>query len=194
MFVFAGLGNPGPHYARNRHNVGFMAADDIAALHGFTAFSSKFGGQVAEGQIAGRRVFAFKPMGFMNLSGGPLAQLVNFYKIPLEHVCVLHDELDLALGKIRVKRGGGTGGHNGLKSIDAQLGQDYPRVRIGIDRPADKDHVSDYVLSNFSMDEVKIIEPLLQVIARHTALLVEGDEAEFMNKVTLATQPQQPAA
>ena len=133
-------------------------------------------------------------MTFMNLSGGPLAQLVNFYKIPPEHVCVLHDELDLAFGKIRVKRSGGAGGHNGLKSIDTQLGQDYQRVRIGIGRPEDKDHVSDYVLSNFTLDEVKIIEPLLQTMARHAALLVEGNEAEFMNKVALATQPQQPAA
>jgi PTH1 family peptidyl-tRNA hydrolase len=187
MFVFAGLGNPGAGYAGHRHNVGFMAVDAIAQAHGFRSFASKFGGQLAEGQIAGVRVFAFKPMEFMNLSGLPLQQLVSFYKVPLLSVCVLHDELDLKLGKLRVKRGGGHGGHNGLKSIDAHLGAEYMRVRIGIDRPEHKNQVSDYVLSDFTAGEIKELAPTLEAIATNCPLLIAGNEAGFMNRVTLAT-------
>ena len=135
MLLFAGLGNPGPHYADNRHNVGFMAADAIARRHDFSPWSRKFQGMIAEGMLAGEKIVLLKPLTFMNLSGQSVGEAMRFYKLPLSAVTVFHDELDLAEAKLRVKVGGGNGGHNGLRSIDAHCGKDYRRVRIGIGHP-----------------------------------------------------------
>ena len=181
--LLIGLGNPGISYAGNRHNVGFMAADAIRAEYGFGRESAKFGGALSEGIIVGAKVLSFKPMGYMNLSGEPAQKLIHFYKIPLSHIIVFHDELDLQLAKIRVKIGGGNGGHNGLKSLDANLSADYKRVRIGIGHPGDKELVHDHVLSDFSKAEMKTIAPLCNNIAAHIALLLQGDDAGFMNKL-----------
>lgn len=192
MFLLAGLGNPGARYAGNRHNVGFMALDTIASAHSFGSFTAKFGGQVSEGKLAGIRTLLFKPMTFMNCSGEPLGELARFYKIPTEALCVIHDELDIEPGKLRVKRGGGHGGHNGLRSIDQHLGQDYARVRVGIGHPGHKDRVSDYVLSDFSADEAPIIDKMLTAIAKHAPLLAKGEEKDFSNQLALTLNP--PAA
>lgn len=181
--LLIGLGNPGKKYAGNRHNVGFMALDAIAEKYGFKKETVKFGGLLAEGNIDGQKIYSFKPESYMNLSGEPAIRLVQFYKIPLANITVFHDELDLPHAKIRVKRGGGHGGHNGLKSLDAHLGQDYQRVRIGIGHPGDKDMVSDYVLNDFSKDEQKTTNALLKEISANLPLLLQGDEAGFMNRL-----------
>ncbi len=187
--LLVGLGNPGDQYAGNRHNVGFMAVGSIAAHHQFPAFKKKFGGLLSEGTVAGSRVFLLKPLTYMNLSGESVVAAAQFYKIPPERIIVFHDELDLPLAKIRVKQGGGHGGHNGLKSIDAHIGKEYHRVRIGIGHPGDKDLVSDYVLSDFSKAEKQTVDALLAEISRYIALLLTGgDTAGFMNKLTPVKQ------
>ncbi|MDZ7603170.1 MAG: aminoacyl-tRNA hydrolase, partial [Hoeflea sp.] len=150
MLLIAGLGNPGPQYARNRHNVGFMAVDEIARRHSFSGFSKKFRGEIAEGTIADQKVLLLKPMTFMNLSGDSVGDALRFYKLSPADLIVLHDELDIAPGKLKLKTGGGNGGHNGLKSIDAHCGKDYKRLRIGIGHPGHKDRVSPYVLGDFA--------------------------------------------
>lgn len=187
-FLLIGLGNPGSGYAGNRHNIGFMAVDYIGREYGFSRPARKFGGSISEGVIGKHKVFAFRPLGYMNTSGGPAGEATRFYKIPPENVIAIHDELDLPLGKLRVKRGGGNGGHNGLKSLDAHIGKEYWRIRFGIGHPGDKDMVSDYVLSDFRKAEWPVVETMVQEIARHIALLLSGDEAGFMNKIALATQ------
>ncbi len=184
--LIIGLGNPGTGYSGNRHNIGFMVVDRIISEHGFSKPSLKFGGAVAEGAIEDNKVYAFKPLGYMNISGGPASEISRFYKIPLKNVITIHDDLDLPLGKLRVKRGGGSGGHNGLKSLDAHIGADYLRIRLGIGHPGDKDMVSDYVLSNFSKEEQPLLENMITEISHHIALLLAGDEAGFMNKVALS--------
>lgn len=189
--LLIGLGNPGKSYAANRHNVGFMALDEIAARHGFSRFSKKFQAEISEGTLDGRKLILLKPLTYMNLSGESVAAAARFHKIPPENIIVFHDELDLPPCKIRVKKGGGNGGHNGLKSIDAHIGKDYWRVRIGISHPGDKDQVSDYVLSDFSKAEMKTVEPLLGEISHHLGLLIAGDEAGFMNKIVQLTEPKQ---
>jgi PTH1 family peptidyl-tRNA hydrolase len=186
--LIIGLGNPGTGYSGNRHNVGFMMLDNIISQYKFSKPSLKFGGAVADGMIGDEKVYAFKPLGYMNISGGPAGELARFYKIPLENIIVIHDDLDLQLGKLKVKRGGGSGGHNGLKSLDAHLGKDYMRIRIGIGHPGDKDMVSDYVLSNFRKEELPILDRITQETSRHLNLLLAGDEAGFMNKVSLVLQ------
>ncbi len=187
-FLIIGLGNPGTGYSGNRHNVGFMVLDRIMADFGFSKPSLKFGGAVAEGAIGDNKIYVFKPLGYMNISGGPASEIARFYKIPLKNIIAIHDDLDLALGKLKVKRGGGSGGHNGLKSLDTHLGVDYLRIRVGIGHPGDKDMVSDYVLSNFRKEELPTLDNIIQETSRHIGLLLEGDEAGFMNKVTIATQ------
>lgn len=187
-FLIIGLGNPGTGYSGNRHNVGFMVLDSIIADYGFSKPSLKFSGAVAEGLIGGEKVYAFKPLGYMNISGGPAAEISRFYKIPLKNIIVIHDDLDLQLGKLKVKRGGSSGGHNGLKSLDAHLGADYMRIRIGIGHPGDKDMVSDYVLSDFRKEELSALNNIIQETSRHLAFLLAGDEAGFMNKVSLAVK------
>lgn len=184
-FLLIGLGNPGKGYAANRHNIGFMAVDTIAEAYRFSPWKKNFGGLLCEGAIDGTKILLFKPMGYMNTSGSPAGEAIRFYKIPLENILVIHDELDLPLGKLRVKKGGGNGGHNGLKSLDANIGADYWRVRVGIAHPGDKDMVSDYVLSDFTKAEKKLVQSMVIEIAKHIGLLFKGDEAGFMNKMTL---------
>lgn len=187
-FLIIGLGNPGKDYAGNRHNIGFMAADAIAERYTFSAWSKKFRGQLAEGTIDGQKVYLLKPQTYMNLSGESAGECARFYKIPVENIIVVHDELDLPLGKLRVKRGGGNGGHNGLKSLDQHLGESYVRVRVGIAHPGDKDAVADYVLDDFKKDECPLAESMINEISRYIGMLLNGDEAGFMNKITLATK------
>ena len=187
-FLLIGLGNPGASYAANRHNAGFMQIDRIIGDYGFSRPVRKFGGSLSEGTIGGSKVFAFCPLGYMNTSGGPVSELASFYKIPKEQMIVIHDELDLPLGKLKVKQGGGNGGHNGLRSIDSQIGTEYKRIRFGIGHPGDKNRVSDYVLSDFHKDEWPEVELLVNEISKHIPLLLQGDDAGFMNKIALATK------
>ena len=187
MLLIAGLGNPGPQYARNRHNVGFMAADAIARRHSFSGFSKKFRGEIAEGTLAGEKALIIKPMTFMNLSGDSVGEAMRFYKLSPSDIIVIHDELDLAPGKLKLKVGGGHGGHNGLKSIDAHCGKDYKRLRIGIGHPGHKDRVNPHVLGDFAKSDIEWLDPLLDAIADNAELIAKGDDAGFLNKIALAT-------
>lgn len=180
MWLFVGLGNPGAEYAGHRHNIGFMAVDEIARVYGFSAFRSKFQGEVSEGRIAGENVLLLKPQTFMNESGQSVGKAAKFYKIPPERIVVFHDELDLKPGEVRVKTGGGNAGHNGLKSIQAHLGTpDFVRVRLGIGHPGDKGRVSGYVLSDFTKAERESwLTQIIPALADHANLIVsEGAEA-----------------
>lgn len=191
MLLVVGLGNPGSEYAGNRHNIGFMAADVIVRRHGFSGWKAKFQGEVATGTVGGEKVAVLKPHTYMNLSGQSVGAAAHFLKLPVESILVLHDELDLPPGRVRVKRGGGAGGHNGLKSIDSHLGQNYRRVRLGIGHPGHKDLVSGYVLHDFAKADQTWLDPLLEVVSDTFPLLVAGDESGFMTKVaTLTAQPQ----
>lgn len=183
-FLLIGLGNPGASYAGNRHNAGFMAVERIAGDYGFGKFFSRFGGALGEGVIGGNKTFAFLPLGYMNTSGGPAGKTARFYKIPPEQMFVFHDELDLPLGKIRVKRGGGHGGHNGLKSLDAHVGKDYCRVRIGIGHPGDRELVTPHVLSDFHPGETASVRTMLGSISRHLPLLLQGSDSLFAQELT----------
>jgi peptidyl-tRNA hydrolase, PTH1 family len=189
--LVVGLGNPGPKYHANRHNIGFMAVDAIARRHGFGPFRSRFQGEIAEGVVDGARVLVLKPMTFMNESGRSVAAAARFFKIPTERIMVLHDELDLAAGKIRVKDGGGHAGHNGLKSLHAHLGAEYRRVRLGIGHPGDKNRVVGYVLEDFAKADAAWLDPLLDAVADNFPHLAEGDASTFMSKVALALNPPQ---
>ncbi len=189
MLLLVGLGNPGAEYARNRHNIGFMAVEEIARRHGFGPWRKRFQGQTAEGTVGGEKVIALEPLTFMNLSGQSVAAALQFFKLKPENVVVIHDELDLPPGKIRVKKGGGHGGHNGLRSIDAHLGKEYWRIRLGIGHPGDKDRVSGYVLHDFAKAEQSWLDPLIDAVADAFPLVVKGQPENFMNKVTLATAP-----
>ncbi len=191
--LVVGLGNPGPGYARNRHNIGFMAADALAGRHGFPAFRSRFQGLAAEGMIAGTRVMLLKPMTYMNESGRSVAQAVRFFRLGVEAVTVLHDELDLAAGKLRVKRGGGHAGHNGIRNIAAHIGADFRRVRLGVGHPGDKDRVIGHVLKDFAKADEAWLEPLLEAVAGNFGVLIAGDDAGFMSRVALAVAPAKPA-
>lgn len=182
MWLLIGLGNPGTQYQETRHNIGFMAVDAIAHRHSFAPFSSKFSGQYAEKTIGQERIILFKPQSFMNLSGGPVGELCRFFKIAAEQVVVLHDELDVPLGRLRTKRGGGHGGHNGLKSLDSHIGQAYQRIRIGIGHPGDKDLVSDYVLSRFSSGEQALVSDVLYAISAESDALFTGDAESFTSR------------
>ena len=187
MRLAVGLGNPGAEYARQRHNVGFMAADAIAMRHRLGPWRRKFRGEVAEGELAGVRVLLLKPLTYMNESGRAVAEAARFYKIAPSDIVVLHDELDLAPGKVRVKLGGGVAGHNGLRSIAAALGTpDFWRVRIGIGHPGDKERVLSHVLGEFHKAELPWLAELLTALADAFELLIAGDDARFMNKVALA--------
>jgi PTH1 family peptidyl-tRNA hydrolase len=188
VLLLVGLGNPGPRHARQRHNVGFMALDAIADQHGLSAERSRFAGAVREGTIAGEKVLALKPMTFMNESGRSVGEAARFHKLPLENVIVFHDELDLAPGKVRVKTGGGAAGHNGLRSLDAHIGPNYRRVRIGIGHPGHKDKVLGHVLHDFSREDEDWLVPVLDAIADAAPELVRGQDANFMNRVALLVQ------
>jgi peptidyl-tRNA hydrolase, PTH1 family len=192
MRLIVGLGNPGPRYARTRHNIGFMAVDEIVRRHSFPALKARFKGEFAEGTIAGQRVMLLKPLTFMNESGEAVGAASRFFKLDPGEVAVIHDELDLAEGKLRVKRGGGAAGHNGLRSIDALFANDYWRVRIGIGHPGAKELVLPYVLQNFPAEETDWVEKLLAAIGGAAPLLVADDAAGFATKVALLTRPSTP--
>jgi PTH1 family peptidyl-tRNA hydrolase len=189
MRLVVGLGNPGAKYARNRHNVGFMAADVVAIRYRFPAYRSKFKGELAEGEIAGERVLLLKPHTYMNESGISVAEAARFHKLAPEQVIVIHDELDLAPGKLRVKRGGGAAGHNGIRSIDAHLGNDFWRVRIGIGHPGHKQLVLGAVLGDFVKADTVWLVPLLDAIADEMPLLLKGEDAAYMSRVAHAAPP-----
>lgn len=186
MLLFAGLGNPGSKYANNRHNVGFMAADEIARRHGFSPWSRKFQGEISEGKLGGEKVILLKPQTFMNLSGQSVGDALRFYKLAPSALTVLYDEIDLAAGKVRVKTGGGAGGHNGIRSIDAHVGKEYRRVRIGIGHPGVKELVHGHVLGDFAKADRTWLDPLLEAIAVNAELLIDGDDNGFMNRLSLA--------
>ena len=192
MLLFVGLGNPGREHARQRHNIGFMAVDRIAEDHGFPPWRGKFQGRLTEGRLGGAKVLLLKPETYMNLSGRSVAAAARFHRIPPGDVVVFHDELDLAPGRCRVKRGGGHAGHNGLRDIHRQIGPDYARVRLGIGHPGDKAKVSGYVLHDFAKAEEGWLDDLLRGVSDGAPKLAAGDEAGFMNAVALRTKPPAP--
>ncbi len=194
MRLLVGLGNPGPRHAGNRHNIGFMAVDEIVRRHSFGPWRARFQGQTAEGRIGPHKVLALKPETFMNESGQAVGAAVRFYKLDPPAVTVLYDEIDLREGKIKVKLAGGNAGHNGLRSIDAHIGKDYWRVRLGVGHPGDKDLVHAHVLSNFTKIEQVWLEPLLDAVAEEMPGLLDGDDAGFMSRVAHRTAPPKPKA
>jgi peptidyl-tRNA hydrolase, PTH1 family len=188
MLLFVGLGNPGEQYAGNRHNIGFMALEAIAKQHRFGAWKTGSLAMVSRGLISGQTVLLLKPQTFMNLSGDAVQAAAQFYKVGVGDIVVFHDELDLPPAKLRVKSGGGHGGHNGLRSISEHMGAEYRRVRLGIGHPGDKKLGAAYVLQNFAKDEWPWVETMCDVIADNAALLVEGKDSTFQNKVHLAME------
>ena len=190
MQIWVGLGNPGAKYALHRHNVGMMAADIIAEVHGFGPWSKKFRSLVAQGHIGRQRIQLLKPQTFINDSGDAVQQAMSFHKLDMDALTVFHDELDLAPFKVKVKAGGGTAGHNGLRSIDAHLGPDFRRVRIGIGHPGPgrKDLVTPHVLGNYAKAEMEPLSDLLAAIAAEAEWLADGDEARFMSEVAVRLQ------
>ncbi|HUG45990.1 MAG TPA: aminoacyl-tRNA hydrolase [Sphingomicrobium sp.] len=192
MQIWAGLGNPGAKYALHRHNVGFMAIDAIAELRGFAPWSTKFRSLVSEGRIGDQKILLVKPQTYMNDSGDAVQQALRFYKLDLDQLTVFHDELDLALMRVKVKIGGGTAGHNGLRSIDAHLGPEFRRVRIGIGHPGPglKQLVTPYVLGNYSKADMEPLADLLAAIADEADWLAQGEDARFISEVALSMQQQ----
>ena len=192
MQIWVGLGNPGPRYALHRHNVGFMAVDVIADMHGFGPIQTKFQGWVQEGRIGSQKVLLLKPATFMNESGRAVGEALRFYKLSTDALTVFHDELDLAPFKVKVKQGGGHAGHNGLRSIDqhcANLGApDYRRIRLGIGHPGHKDRVTGHVLGNYAKDEQDDLVAMLGAIGAEAEWLAKGDDVRFMNDVALRMQ------
>jgi len=189
MKLFVGLGNPGAKYVMTRHNIGFLAVDEIAASHNFAPWRKKFQGQVCEGVLGGEKVVLLKPETFMNLSGQSVGEAVRFYKLGVGDITVFHDELDLLPGKCRVKQGGGHAGHNGLRSIHQHLSPDYERVRLGIGHPGRKELVSGYVLHDFPKSDQGWLDDLLRGIGDGAPHLAAGDAGKFMNAVALRTVP-----
>ena len=187
--LLTGLGNPGAQYALNRHNAGFILADAIHAEYGFGPFRAKFEGLLSEGELAGRKTFLLKPQTYMNDSGVSVGPALRFFKLPLEALVVIHDEIDLAAGKLKVKTGGGDAGQNGLRSITATLGPDYRRVRLGIGHPGEKHKVSGHVLDNFSKDDILWLKPLVMAMVEAAPLLAQDDDAGFMSKVAVLLKP-----
>ncbi|SDN52046.1 peptidyl-tRNA hydrolase, PTH1 family [Lutimaribacter pacificus] len=195
MQLWVGLGNPGAKYAANRHNIGFMAVDRVAEDHGFAPWRAKFQGQLSEGRLGADKVLLLKPETFMNLSGQSVGEAMRFYKLTPGDVTVFHDELDLAPGKVRLKRGGGHAGHNGLRSIHAHIGEAYARVRLGIGHPGHKDRVAAYVLSDFARADQDWLDDLLRGIARGAPDLAAGDGPKFLNAIAQARPaPAKPAS
>ena len=187
MKLFVGLGNPGSDYAGNRHNVGFMAVDEIAATHGFGPWKRKFQGYAADGEIAGEKVLLLKPETYMNESGRSVGEAARFLKIAVGDIVVFYDEIDLQPGKLKVKTGGGNAGHNGLRSISAHLGNDYVRVRIGVGHPGVKEQVARWVLSDFAKADRAWLEPLLEAIAKSCGRLAKDDQARFLTDAAKLT-------
>ena len=197
MLVLAGLGNPGPGYAGHRHNIGFMAADALASRYRFAPWRKKFQGDVAEGEIpagtgAGARVLLLKPMTYMNLSGQSVAAALGFYKLGPDALVVLHDELDLPLGRVKVKADGGHGGHNGIRDIMAHLGPDFRRVRLGVGHPGEKSLVHNHVLQDFAKGEREMVEKVIAAVTDEAPRLVAGDDSGFMSRVAFHLTPPKP--
>lgn len=192
MKLFVGLGNPGAKYARNRHNIGFMAVERIAEDHGFAPWRAKFQGVVSEGRLGSEKVALLKPETFMNLSGQSVGEAMRFFKLTPADVLVFHDELDLAPGKLKLKQGGGHAGHNGLRSIHAHIGDTYGRVRLGIGHPGHKDRVAHYVLSDFAKADEGWLDDLLRGISDGAPDLANGDGAKFSNAVAQRMAPPKP--
>ena len=189
MLLWVGLGNPEPGMARQRHNIGFMALDVIAQRHAFSPWRQRFRGVVAEGQLGGVKVLGLKPLTYMNASGESVQAAVAFYKLPGQDITVFHDELDLVPGKVRVKRGGGAAGHNGLRSMDRMLGSnDYWRVRLGIGHPGQRERVTGHVLGDFAKVELPLLGATLDAVAEAAPLLASGQPEAFMTRVALLTR------
>lgn len=189
MKLFVGLGNPGAKYAQNRHNIGFMAVDRIAADHGFGPWRSKFQGSVSEGVLSGEKIILLKPETFMNRSGQSVGEAARFYKVDPSDIVVFHDEIDLAPGKLRVKQGGGHAGHNGLRSLHGHIGDAYGRVRMGVGHPGHKDAVATYVLKDFSKSDQAWLDDMLRGISDGAGALAQGDTGRFQNAVALRLNP-----
>lgn len=194
MKLLVGLGNPGPKYAGHRHNIGFRAVDEIAALHNIAPWRPRFQGEAAEGRLGSEKVLLLKPATYMNQSGRAVGEAMRFYKLTPEDVIVFHDDLDLAPGKVRVKKGGGHAGHNGLKSVAAHIGGEFWRVRIGIGHPGNKAAVVNYVLHDFSKAEETWLEALLDAIARAAVHLIQDAPDKFMNEVARLTRRESETA
>jgi PTH1 family peptidyl-tRNA hydrolase len=192
MRLLVGLGNPGPGYAGHRHNIGAMAADAIHRRHGFGPWKARFHGYAAEGMVDGVRVLALKPATYMNRSGEAVQAALQFYKLAPEDVVVIYDEIDLKPGQIRVKKGGGAAGHNGIRSIDAHIGPEFWRVRLGVGHPGAPELVHRYVLQDFAKAERPWLEKMLDAVAEAFPLLAQGDDSRFVNKVLVLTQPPRP--
>jgi len=188
MRLLVGLGNPGSQYSGNRHNIGFMVMDEIARIHNAAPWRKRFHGEASEAVIDGERVLLLKPLTYMNDSGRSVADAQRFYKVTLDDIVVFHDELDLPPAKLRIKKGGGNAGHNGLRSITAHCTNEYRRVRLGIGHPGDKARVHSYVLSDFAKAELPWVEDLARACADSAGLLAKGNDAEFQNKVHLAME------
>ncbi len=186
MLLLVGLGNPGRRYAGHRHNVGFMAADEIHRRQRFSAWRARFEGEISEGLLGGEKAYVLKPATFMNDSGRAVRAAMDFFKKEIGDVTVFHDELDLAPFKVKVKTGGGTAGHKGLKSIEAHIGKEFRRMRIGIGHPGARELVNGYVLHDFGKADRDWLDPLLSAVAEHAPLLATGDDSTFMNRVHLA--------
>ena len=187
MLLIVGLGNPGRRYENHRHNIGFMAVDEIHRRHRFAAWRARFEGETSEGELAGEKALLLKPATYMNESGRAVAQAMRFYKLTPADVVVIYDELDLPPGKLRMKSGGSTAGHKGLKSIEPQIGKEFRRMRIGIGHPGAKELVNGYVLHDFAKADREWVVPLLDAIAENAPLLAEGKDSTFMNRIHLAT-------
>ncbi|MCF2513834.1 aminoacyl-tRNA hydrolase [Sphingomonas sp. G124] len=192
MQIWAGLGNPGAQYALHRHNVGFMAVDAIAAVYGFGPWQKKYRALASEGRIGRHKVLLLKPQTYMNDSGDAVQQALRFYKLNVDALTAFHDELDLGPMKVKVKTGGGTAGHNGLRAIDAALGPDFRRVRIGIGHPGHKDRVTPHVLGNYAKSEMEPLSDLLGAIAAEAEWLADGNDVRFMSEVALRTNAADP--
>lgn len=186
--MIVGLGNPGADYSFNRHNIGFMAVDVLAEASGATAWQKKFKGQLATGQLEETSLLLLKPHTYMNLSGESVGEAMRYYKLEPANLFVIHDDIDLEAGQIKVKQGGGHGGHNGLKSIDAHIGKEYWRVRLGVGHPGTRDDVTNHVLGNFAKADKIWLEPLLQALPRAFPLLIGGDQAQFIQKLMTAVK------
>jgi peptidyl-tRNA hydrolase, PTH1 family len=194
MVLLVGLGNPGQDYAKNRHNIGFMAVDEIAQRHGFGPWRRRFQGQAADGRLSGKRAFALKPETYMNESGRAVVAAMRYYRLEAEDVIVLYDEIDLDAGKVRCKQGGGNAGHNGLRSLDSHIGRNYVRVRLGIGHPGDRDRVSGHVLGNFSKADMIWVTDVIDAVSEAIPALAVGDVPGFSNQVALKLTPAKSGA
>jgi peptidyl-tRNA hydrolase, PTH1 family len=194
VFLFVGLGNPGAKYSGNRHNIGFMAVDEIVRRHSFAPWRKKFHAEMSEGKLGNEKVMVLKPQTFMNESGRAVGEAVRFHDIDLERVYVFYDELDLAAGKMRVKLGGGAAGHNGIRSIASHIGPDFKRVRLGIGHPGEKDFVMPHVLGDFAKSDRDWLTKLLEGVAQEVELLASGQDEKFQSRVAMVLNPPRPNA